>query len=49
VRFGQGSDAESGEGGNPLPPPWEEIVEPVFLDEGIQPKPEYPVDQTGGW
>ena len=28
------------------PPPWEETVEPVFLDEVVQPGPEYPVDQT---
>lgn len=31
------------------PPQWEETVEPVFLDEGVQPEPEYPVDQTVSW
>ena len=31
------------------PPEWEETVEPVFLDEAVQPEPEYPVDQTVSW
>ena len=31
------------------PPQWEETVEPVFLDEGVQPEPEYPPDQTVSW
>jgi len=31
------------------PPQWEETVEPVFLDEGVQPEPEYPVDQIVSW
>jgi len=31
------------------PPDWEEKVEPVFLDEGVQPEPEYPADQTVSW
>jgi len=31
------------------PPPWEEKVEPVLLDEVVQPEPEYPVDQTASW
>ena len=31
------------------PPDWEETLEPVFLDEGVQPEPEYPADQTVSW
>jgi hypothetical protein len=31
------------------PPDWEERLEPVFLDEVVQPEPEYPVDQTVSW
>jgi len=31
------------------PPQWEETVEPVFLDDGVQPEPEYPLDQTVRW
>ena len=30
-------------------PDWEGMVQPVFLDEVVQPEPEYPVDQTVGW
>ena len=31
------------------PPDWEEKVDLVFLDEVVQPEPEYPVDQTVIW
>jgi hypothetical protein len=31
------------------PPPWEETVEPVFLDDVVQPEPEYLADQTVSW
>ena len=31
------------------PSDWEETVEPVFLDDVVQPEPEYPVDQTVSW